>query len=205
MDGAEPRIGTNPIAFAAPAATEPPFVFDAATSSIAAGKIALARRLGRVLQAGWVAGPDGTPDMKGNIKPVSEEGGMRRHLPLGSTRELGSHKGYGLGVTVEILCGPLSAAAGFNNGTAGRRAHFVQAWDIAGFCDVAEFKKDMDGLLRTLRQTKPAPGQERVLYAGLPEAETEADRTRHGIPLHPAVIDWFRSTCAELSIDYVLS
>jgi LDH2 family malate/lactate/ureidoglycolate dehydrogenase len=203
--GAEPKVGTNPIAFGAPAATEPPFVFDAATSSIAAGKIALARRLGRVLQAGWVAGPDGTPDMKGDIEPVFEEGSMRRHLPLGSTRELGSHKGYGLGVIVEILCGPLSAAAGFNNGTAGRRAHFVQAWDVAGFCDVQQFKADMDGLLRTLRQTKPAPGQERVLYAGLPEAETEADRTKNGIPLHPEVIDWFRSTCAELSIDYVLS
>jgi LDH2 family malate/lactate/ureidoglycolate dehydrogenase len=203
--GAEPKVGTNPIAFAAPAATEPPFVFDAATSSIAAGKIALAKRLGRTLHAGWVAGPDGTPDMKRDVSPEFEQGSMRRHLPLGSTRELGSHKGYGLGVMVEILCGPLSAAEGFAIGAAGRRAHFVQAWDIAGFCDPQVFKRDMDGLLRTLRQTKPAPGHDRVLYAGLPEAEAEADRTKNGIPLHPEVVEWLRSACAELSIDYTLS
>ena len=35
---AEPRIGTNPIAIAAPARNEPPFLFDAATSAVAGNK-----------------------------------------------------------------------------------------------------------------------------------------------------------------------
>ncbi len=49
------------------------------------------------------------------------------------------------------------------------------------------------------------PGQERVLYAGLPEHETEADRRQTGIPLHPEVVDWFRGICAELSIEFTLA
>ena len=42
--GAEPRLGTNPIALAAPADQEPPFVFDAATSTVAGNKLGLARQ-----------------------------------------------------------------------------------------------------------------------------------------------------------------
>ncbi len=60
-------------------------------------------------------------------------------------------------------------------------------------------------MLEGLRTTKPIPGEDRVLYAGLYEAETEVERTRDGIPLHNEVIDWFKSICAELSVDYTLS
>ena len=45
--GAEPRVGTNPIAVAAPAGEEPPFVYDAATIVVAGNKIGLASRLRR--------------------------------------------------------------------------------------------------------------------------------------------------------------
>ena len=63
--GAEPMIGTNPIAVAAPARHEPMFLFDAAMTAIAGNKVGLAARLGHPMQAGWVAHDDGTPDMDG--------------------------------------------------------------------------------------------------------------------------------------------
>ena len=44
--GAEPQLGTNPIAFAAPGKNEPAFMFDAAMTAIAGNKIGLANRLG---------------------------------------------------------------------------------------------------------------------------------------------------------------
>ncbi len=203
--GAEPKLGTNPIAWAAPANKEAPFVFDAAMTAIAGNKIGLARRMGRPMEPGWLANPDGTPDMVGGQSADFEAGSIRSQLPVGSTRELGSHKGYSLGVVVDIMCGPLSMAAGFGSAESTRRAHFVQAWDIAGFCDVDEFKADMDGMLEGLRNTKPMAGEDRVFYAGLPEAETEIERTRDGIPLHREVIDWFRDICAELSIEFDLA
>ena len=205
--GAEPQLGTNPIAFAAPANKEAPFMFDAAMTSIAAGKIGLARRMGKNMEPGWIADDDGTPNMgTSSLKESSKTStGMHMQLPLGSTRELGSHKGYGLGVMVDILCGQLSFAEGFSNLSENRRAHFVAAYDISAFGDVEEFKDNMDGMLKGLRETKAMPGKDRVLYPGLPEEETLIERTEKGIPLHPEVIDWFKGICAELQIQYKLN
>ena len=44
---------------------------------------------------------------------------------------------------------------------------------------------------------RPPPGQERVLYPGLYEAEGEAERTEHGIPLHYEAVEYIRTMCAE--------
>ncbi|MBI3328378.1 MAG: Ldh family oxidoreductase, partial [Nitrospinae bacterium] len=61
--GAEARFGTNPIAIAAPAKTQPPVLFDAATCSIAANKVRLAARVGSNLLPGWVTDKEGNPIM----------------------------------------------------------------------------------------------------------------------------------------------
>ena len=56
--GREPRMGTNPIALAAPARRNRPFLLDMATSTIAIGKLKLAFREGRTLPEGvgrWIA------------------------------------------------------------------------------------------------------------------------------------------------------
>ena len=203
--GAEPQLGTNPIAFAAPADKEPTFLFDAAMTSIAGNKIGLANRLGRPLGAGWVANEDGSPNMEGGAASSFAANSLRTQLPLGSTRELGSHKGYGLGVMVDILCGQLSFAPGFESLALRRRAHFVAAYSVDAFGDVAEFKSNMDGMLKGLRETKPMPGHDRVYYAGLPEHEEGIKRGKEGVPLHPEVVDWFRSICAEFEIPFDLA
>ena len=66
--------------------------------------------------------------------------------------------------------------------------------------DVDAFKDHMDQLLRPLGETKPAPGHDRVLYAGLSEYEEEQERRANGIPLHKEVIQWFEDTTSELSL-----
>jgi LDH2 family malate/lactate/ureidoglycolate dehydrogenase len=200
--GAELRLGTNPIALAAPADKEAPFVFDAATSVVAVNKLGLARRLGIKLAAGWVADNNGTPVMEEVTPPVpAYEGPGQFHLlPLGSTREMGSHKGYGLACVVEILSGILSGGgSGIKVGRPNFK-HCVAAYSIEAFMDTAEFKRTMDEWLQTLKSTKPAPGHDRVLYPGLPEAECEIEHRAKGIPLHPEVVAWFRSICGDLSI-----
>lgn len=103
--GAEPRLGTNPIAVAAPADKEAPFVYDAATTVVANNKITLARRSGIKLLPGWIADADGTPIMEEVDAPAP---GVDRILPLGSTRDMGSHKGYGLAGVVDIFSGILT-------------------------------------------------------------------------------------------------
>jgi L-2-hydroxycarboxylate dehydrogenase (NAD+) len=203
--GAEAQLGTNPIAFAAPGNNEPTFMFDAAMTSIAGNKIGLANRMGKGMSPGWVAEDDGTPDMEGGAVADFAANSMRMQLPLGSTRELGSHKGYGLGVMVDILCGQLSFAPGFGTLARTRRAHFVAAYSVDAFGDVDEFKENMDGMLKGLAATKPMPGEERVYYAGLPEHEVRIERRENGVPLHPEVVEWFRDICAEFEITFDLA
>ncbi len=199
--GAEPRVGTNPIAVAAPSDREAPFVFDAATSVVAAGKQVISRRLGIDLLPGWVVDEDGTPDMRNDVPVPARVGDNFRLLPLGSTREMGSHKGYGLSAMVDVLAGLMSGGGpGLFPGRPDMN-HYVAAYNIEAFVDVAEFKLTMDEWLKALRTTPPAPGHERVLYPGLPEAEEEAKRRAEGIPLHPETVAWFRETCAELGVE----
>ena len=121
-------------------------------------------------------------------------------LPLGGTREIGSHKGYGLGASVDILSGLLSGAGVALHRKDGTSGHHFTVFNIAAFRDLDEYRAEMDAYLRALRETPTAPGQERVLYAGLEEHEEEIDRRERGIPYHPEVIEWFRETTAELGL-----
>ena len=194
---AKPLLGTNPIALAAPARTEAPMLFDAATSAIAGNKIRLAMRVGSPLLPGWVTDTDGTPIME--EKPVFNREEIFQ-LPLGGTREQGSHKGYGFALMAEVLSTMLAGAlptmlvAG-----SGSKNHFA-AYDIKAFTDVDQFKDSMDQMLKTLRTATPAPGNDRVLYPGLSEHEEIAERRAHGIPLHKEVIEWFGTVTKEMGI-----
>lgn len=195
--GAEPRFGTNPIAVAAPARHQPAVLFDAATSSIANNKVQLARRVGSPLLPGWVTDAEGNPIM--TETPTVARGDYFL-LPLGGTRELGSHKGYGLGLMVEIMCTMLSGTLPHGLDKSTGYKHFFAAYNIEAFADVEEFKDHMDQMLEWLRETKPAPGQERVLYPGLLEYEDERERQEHGIPLHKEVIAWFGETTSAMGL-----
>ena len=193
----KPMLGTNPIAVAAPARGEAPLLFDAATSAIAGNKIRLAIRVGSPLLPGWVTDKEGTPIME--EKPVFDRDEFYQ-APLGGTREQGSHKGYGFALMAEVLATMLSGTvptmlvAG-----SGSKNHFA-AYNIEAFTDLEQFKDTMDETLRTLRTAAPAPGETRVLYPGLLEAEELRERRAHGIPLHKEVIEWFGECTREMGL-----
>jgi L-2-hydroxycarboxylate dehydrogenase (NAD+) len=195
--GSKGMLGTNPIAFAAPARNEAPFVFDAAMTGVAQNKLRIAERLGVKLYPGWLADDKGTPTMEEIDPPDDDNPPM---LPFGATRELGSHKGYGLAMMVTIM-GTLMAGQlpAMLTGQPGGEHVFI-AFNIEAFTDTGEFKDNIDQMLRTLRETKPAPGHDRVLYAGLSEHEEEQKRRDEGIPLHREVVDWFDDIAGELEI-----
>lgn len=193
----KPMFGTNPIAMAAPTNQEAPFLFDAATSTIAGNKIRLAIRLGAPLLPGWVA------DRTGN--PITEETSVHdRHqfclLPLGGTRELGSHKGYGFLMMAEILSTFLSGGLPYLIDNTGGAKGFFAAYDISAFLEIEQFKANLDQMLKILRTTEPAEGHERVWYPGLLEHEAVLKRRADGIPLHAEVVEWFRKTTSELGL-----
>ena len=51
-----------------------------------------------------------------------------------------------------------------------------------------------------MQETPPAPGHERVYYAGEIEHEEMEKRQLNGIPLHFEVIEWFKTITNELKI-----
>jgi LDH2 family malate/lactate/ureidoglycolate dehydrogenase len=178
----------------------PPFVFDIATTQVAGNKIAHAHRIGSEIMPGWLARKDGTPLMEQQTAPAP---GTYFMLPFGGLRENGGHKGYGFAVIVDIMAGILSGnGPGF--AALDKYSHFFMAFNIEAFVDPGEFKDDMDRLLEKLVNTRPAPGHERVLYAGLPESEEYEARLQDGIPYHREVVDWYNSVSAELELGYRL-
>jgi LDH2 family malate/lactate/ureidoglycolate dehydrogenase len=192
--GAEPRLAPNPHAWAVPADKEPPFVLDISSSSVAANKVQLLRRMKSMTIPGIMAQADGTPIM--DEREIPEETIV---LPNGATRELGSHKGYGLSAIAQVFGGILSDGA-FGPYESGHMSHVVAAYSIEAFTDLQRFKSSMDDFLKYLRETPPAPGHDRVYYAGLPEHEESIDRHERGIPLHEEVVDWFDQATAEFNL-----
>ena len=198
--GAEGRLGANPISIAAPARNEPPVLFDAATSQVAMNKVALANRVGANLLPGWFADRDGNPIM--SEMPATDTDELYG-LPVGGTREQGSHKGYGFSLMTEILATMLSGSTPNMLDSVPWESMFrnyFAAYNISAFTDLDVFKDTMDRMLQTLRDTKPQQGHERVLYPGLSEHEEEIERRSNGIPLHKEVVQWFDDIANELSI-----
>lgn len=202
--GREKTQGTNPIAIAIPANEEPPYVLDMATSTVTYGRLEVAERKGKPLQHGWAVGPDGTE----TLDPVlaKTKGGL---LPLGGYgTENGGHKGYGLGVLVEILCAVLSGAP-FGNDLkvpedgmhGGYTAHFFGAMRIDAMRNLEEFKRDMDRELRAFKESAPAPGQDRVYVAGEPEHEFTERFRREGVPINEKVWDALDAMAERIGIE----
>ncbi|MCA9857247.1 MAG: Ldh family oxidoreductase [Dehalococcoidia bacterium] len=195
VGGLGAKVGTNPIAFAAPAGEERPFVLDMATTTVANGKIRVAHRLGLPLPEGWaVTAEDGTPVLEAPEKAAD----WWTLEPLGGTLPLGGHKGYGLGVMVDILAGLLSGGGFSRELPTGHNQAWFMAIDIGRFRPIDEFKAHMDAMIRELHSTPPAPGSERVLVAGDPEAETYERRSREGIPLQRKLVEEIRAKAEEL-------
>jgi len=122
-------------------------------------------------------------------------------LPLGSTREAGSHKGYGLGAVLEILATVLSGSALMMQLGKYHSCHFLMALDVAAFTDPKEFEATVDRLSELLTSTPPAAGHDRVLVAGLEESVTQSKREREGIPIHAEVLDWFDEACSAIGVE----
>ncbi len=195
--GAEKMLGTNPIAIAFPGDKEPPIVIDFASSAVAYGKMEIAHRKGESIPEEWSLDKNGYP----TTDPTAMiEGGAL--LPLGSTKNGSGHKGYCIATMVDVLSAVLSGAnwgpfaipfaikvASTEKQVGKGIGHFFGAWDIEGFRDKGDFKKDIDSWIQTLRETKPLPGEKAVLIPGDPERLAYGVSMKSGIPVHMKVVE----------------
>ena len=189
-------FGTNPIAFAAPVLDDLPFLLDIATTAVAGGKLEIAQRQGKGIPAGWAVDANGADSDDPTI--LRKAGALQ---PLGSYVETSSHKGYGLGIMVDILTGVLPGMGSAIFEGAKMQGQWFSAWRIDAFRDVGEFKADMKRMVDHLRGLRPRPGVESVLVAGDPEAQARDERSRLGIPLDSETIEQVAALAEELGIE----
>jgi len=204
--GRETLLGTNPLAFAIPAGKEPAFVLDFATTTVPKGKLEVYKRKDKPLAEGWAIDENGhsTTDPDAALRGAL--------LPLGGYgTEHGGHKGYGLGLLVDILCGVLSGGK-FGPGLPvvtdtmeGAISHWFGAFRVDAFRDVEQFKADMDRELRAFKESAKTPGADRIYVAGEVEYEKTQYNREHGVPVHVKVWDGLQKLAGELGIPFDLS
>ncbi|MGI8925499.1 MAG: Ldh family oxidoreductase, partial [Tepidiformaceae bacterium] len=197
--GRERVFGTNPIAMAAPVAGSHAFLLDIATTAVAGGKLEIALRQGRPIPPGWAIDADGNDTSDPTI--LSKGGAL---LPLGSRMETSAHKGFGLGLMVDILSGvlPGMGAGMFTDPTKVEQGFWFAAWRIDAFRDPAAFEEEMRRLVVAVRATKPERGRASVLVAGDPEAAARAERSALGIPLDADTIAQLTALAGETGIPF---
>jgi L-2-hydroxycarboxylate dehydrogenase (NAD+) len=204
----ERMLGTNPIAVAVPAKSQPAFVADMATTTAANGKLEILQRQKLDTPTGWVQDKMGAASQDANI--LKQAGAL---LPLGGDRVHGSHKGYALGSIVDILSGVLGGASYGpwappfpayvplpQDMPGAGLGHFFGAMRVDAFRPKEAFLTEMDRWISRFRNAEPIDHNERVLIPGDPERAAEADRSVNGIPLHEEVLSDLASLADKFNL-----
>lgn len=188
--GALPLLGTNPLSVAAPALEGHPFVLDMSTTVVPTGRIRLAARRGTPAPEGWLE--------DARKAPVTDASAFDRGEAflrwLGGDPDNGAHKGFGLGLAVEVLAATLSGSAvgpardalggdGLPHGQDDGVGFFLLAIDPELLRPEGEFRDSVRSLFGTVTECPSQPGAGPVRYPGWYEAERAATRRRDGVPL----------------------
>lgn len=203
--GKECTVGTNPISVAAPAKDGDSFVLDMATSAVALGKVELHKRNGDPIPEGW--GCDAEGQLSTDPGRVLSGGGL---VPLGGPETTGGHKGFGLGLMVEVFCGILAGS---------QYSRHIRTWretdriaDL-GQCFVAinpdnfasGFNERMSDLLSLHRDLEPADPSMPVMAPGDPERmHMERCQSLGGIPYHLSVVNHMNELARSLGVSQLL-
>jgi uncharacterized oxidoreductase len=181
-------LGTNPLAIGIPSDGEYPFVVDYATSALSEGKVRLARDKGVELPPGTILDVRGQPS---NRPQDLYDGGAL--LPLGT------YKGYGLNLAIQIL-GSLLAKGGtplLDQPTVGNGALII-ALCPGAFCDASELRSQTRALTQAVKDSALREGFAEILVPGEPEYRAEQERRAKGIFV--ADVTWHTVESAGLSI-----
>ncbi|MBX5443931.1 Ldh family oxidoreductase [Sphaerobacter sp.] len=191
-------LGTNPWAIGVPAAGRLPMVYDAATSTIAEGKVRQAQAKGLPLPPGSILDQHGAPsDVPGDLY----DGGML--LPLGGS--VAGHKGYGFALAAALLGGLAMSADGARDPDDPAMQNIsgvlVLVLDPAAFGSAAHFAERAGAVLDAATRVEPVPGVERVLVPGEPEAQARSERHRSGIPIPEPVWRELEQLAAQFAVE----
>lgn len=206
----EPMYSTNPIAMAAPAARNPAFNLDMATSTVAVGKLNIYRRAGKPMPVGWALKEDGSPETDAEKAFYSTP---KRMTPLGGTQDGGAHKGYGLAIMVDILCSVLTGSYfGGHDLKTGKPGDFINVGSFFLAIDPVffrgepgAFEADMDALIDQLHGTTPLDPAQPVLIPGEPEIAARKERLANGVPMTDTLYGEVKRVAEESGVPFIFA
>jgi LDH2 family malate/lactate/ureidoglycolate dehydrogenase len=187
--GRQGRVGTNPMAWGIPRGLgREPLLVDFATSGVAEGKLRLARDKGERVAPGLIVDRDGHQ----STEPADFYAG-------GALLPFGGHKGYGIGVMIELVAGALSGMGpSVSAEYQGGNGTLLLALAIGHFVPVDQFTAQAEVLSEKIKATPTAEGFEEVLVPGEPEMRARRQRLAAGISLPEQTWQDIQALASEL-------
>jgi len=195
--GKKALLGTSPLAFAFPSDQEDLFMMDMATSVVPRGKLEVYARNQKSMPDGWCVDESGhstkDPDrvLKGFVNKST--GGI---LPLGGEGEdFGGHKGFGLGLLVELITAgfSLGAYSGETYQKEGDVCHFFGAIRLDVFGNTSTIKSHISSILQKIKGSEKADGTEEIYLHNEKEVRARKKALSEGVgvdePTHKALLD----------------
>ena len=196
--GVEGMFGTNPLTIGIPTDEDFDFIIDCATSITQNGKIEYYARIDEPVHPGTIIDIDGNPvsgDAGVALKKIRQ--GTAALTTLGGIGEaLGGYKGYGYAMVVELLSSVLQDG-NYGKALNGKDengklvpyhlGHFFIAIDTDHFLGQELTRKKAGEIIRSVRNSKKAPGQERIYSANEKEWEVWLSRKDSGVPINDSV------------------
>jgi LDH2 family malate/lactate/ureidoglycolate dehydrogenase len=195
--GADPLLGTNPLAIGVPAGAGP-MVLDMATTVVSYGTVKNYALQAKPMEKGWMVNTATGEDIV-DAKRAAE----------GLLLPIGGYKGSGLAVMLGLIAGPLNRAVfgadviDFNADDASETntGHVILALDIARFLPLADYKAEVDRHVRDLKESKKLPGVDEIRMPGERRLACRDDRVRNGVPLAPPLVAQLDKMAGELGIE----
>jgi L-2-hydroxycarboxylate dehydrogenase (NAD+) len=198
--GSRPITGNNPIAVAVPTFGDFPFVLDISLSAVAGGKLLMAAKNGEQIPFGWATDSNGQP----TTDPQVGFNGFL--LPLGG------HKGFGLSLLVDILCGVITGGSFQDQlksmyrypNDPSNTAHLMIVINPLALISKQQMKERMSDFIRTIKESPMWDPDSEMLLPGEIEYRKEQERRRDGIPIPAALYDELVTIGNELNLDAAL-
>ena len=191
--GIDPRVSLNPVTIGVPVQGSHPVIFDIAAAATAEGKLNVARNQGVPVPDGWILNADGQPTNNPNDFYGPPQGAI---LPFGG------HKGYGLGLMVELLAGALTGGECSSPGKSRLEQGMLSVYiDPSKLLAQDAFYGEVKRYIEFVKTSRPVTPDGRVLVPGDIEASNQTQRRTEGIELDDATWSQIVNTAKTSGVD----
>ncbi len=192
--GTVARYSPNPLAFGAPTTGEP-ILIDISMSTTTNGMVGRRHREGRPFDHPWLQDAQGQPTTDAGVRFADPKGAI---LPLGGP-SLG-HKGFALGIIVEVLTSALGGLGRAERPTAWGGNVFLQLLDPEAFGGRAAFIRETGFFADFCRETPVPIGAPAVRLPGDGALARHAEQSAHGVRLYPGIEEALAGWAEKLGV-----